>query len=135
MTDTVFCEKCCFECWDNDPIIVYKVCKHVFHKTCLLTQEFSLLNPRCPCCEFGHIMREAPISKDLSEVPLNKVPPNKAFFKEEEEEEEDIPSFWFDDDDDDAEFEIKPDSHSSIFWILITTAMSVAIVIKQAIYY
>ena len=133
MADTVFCELCCFECWDNDPIIVYKVCKHVFHKTCLLTQEFSVLNPRCPCCEFGHIMREAPISKDLSEVllnkePINKVLLNKAFFKEEE----DLPSFWFDDDD---EFEIKPDSDSSIFWVLITTAMSVAIVIKQAIYY
>jgi hypothetical protein len=130
MTDTVFCEKCCFECWDTEPIIVYKVCKHVFHKTCLLTQEFSVLNPRCPYCDFGHIMREAPISKDLSEVPFNKVPFNKVPLKEE-----DLPSFWFDDDDDEDEFEIKPDSDSSIFWILITTAMSVAMIIKQAIYY
>jgi hypothetical protein len=134
MTDNVFCEKCSFECWDSDPIIVYKVCNHVFHRTCLLTEEFSLLNPRCPCCDFGHIMSEAPISKDISKAPISKAPISKAPFQEEEEEEEEeeeIPSFLIDDDD----FEINSNSDSSIFWGLITTAMSVAIIIKQAINY
>jgi hypothetical protein len=144
MIATVFCETCCFECWETDPIIVYKVCKHVFHKTCLLTQEFSLLNPRCPCCEFGHIMNEemvskAPISKaPISKAPISKAPISKAPISKaptidyyDSEEDEDFPSFWLDDDD----FEIESDTYSSIFFNLIKIVMSVAVIVKQVMNY
>jgi hypothetical protein len=76
-------------------------------------------------------MREAPFN-DFNKAPVNKGPIDKALFIDDSEsEEEDLPSFWFDDDD----FEMKSESYSCFFWGLITTAMSVAIIIKQAINY
>ena len=48
------CDKCLQEFATDSDIIKYK-CGHIFHRSCLLPQRLSILNPRCKKCENGMI--------------------------------------------------------------------------------
>ena len=48
------CDKCLQEFATNSDTIKYK-CGHIFHRSCLLPQKMSILNPRCKKCENGMI--------------------------------------------------------------------------------
>ncbi len=48
------CDKCLQEFTSNSDTVKYK-CGHIFHRTCLLPQKMSILNPRCKKCENGMI--------------------------------------------------------------------------------
>ena len=48
------CDKCLQEFACDSDTIKYK-CGHIFHRSCLLPQKMSILNPRCKKCENGMI--------------------------------------------------------------------------------
>ena len=48
------CDKCLQEFATDSDTIKYK-CGHIFHRSCLLSQKMSILNPRCKKCENGMI--------------------------------------------------------------------------------
>jgi len=48
------CDKCLQEFASESDTVKYK-CGHIFHRSCLLPQKMSILNPRCKKCENGMI--------------------------------------------------------------------------------
>jgi len=48
------CDKCLKEFATDSDTVKYK-CGHIFHRTCLLPQRLSILNPWCKKCENGMI--------------------------------------------------------------------------------
>jgi hypothetical protein len=48
------CDKCLQEFASDSDTIKYK-CGHIFHRSCLLPQKLSILNPTCKKCENGMI--------------------------------------------------------------------------------
>lgn len=48
------CDKCTEEFATDSDTVKYK-CGHIFHRSCLLPQKMSILNPRCKKCENGMI--------------------------------------------------------------------------------
>ncbi len=48
------CDKCTEEFATYSDTVKYK-CGHIFHRSCLLPQKMSILNPRCKKCENGMI--------------------------------------------------------------------------------
>jgi len=48
------CDKCLKEFATDSDTVKYK-CGHIFHRSCLLPQRLSILNPWCKKCENGMI--------------------------------------------------------------------------------
>lgn len=50
------CPKCTFRIYWNDDHVLYN-CGHKLHSACLLTTQWSLINPTCSICNMGEIIR------------------------------------------------------------------------------
>ena len=50
------CPKCTFRIYWNDDHVLYN-CGHKLHSACLLTTQWSLINPTCSICNIGEIVK------------------------------------------------------------------------------
>ena len=50
------CPKCTFRIYWNDDNVLYN-CGHKLHSACLLTTQWSLINPTCSICNIGEIVK------------------------------------------------------------------------------
>ena len=62
----MLCDKCSTIIDDKFNKICYS-CGHRYHRTCLLVNKYSLLNPSCDICDDGKIIRNMYIQHEISE--------------------------------------------------------------------
>ena len=62
----MLCDKCDTIIDDKFNKVCYS-CGHRYHRTCLLVNKYSLLNPSCDICDDGKIIRNMYIQHEISE--------------------------------------------------------------------
>ena len=62
----MLCDKCTTIIDDKFNKVCYS-CGHRYHRTCLLVNKYSLLNPSCDICDDGKIIRNMYIQHEISE--------------------------------------------------------------------